>query len=611
MNTAIIKAIQHEIGVEVDGGWGEGTKSALPALGPGSSRTNLVYILQYLLYLNGFNPNGFDGGFGNGVTTALKAFQTLMKLDVDGYCGRQAWSALVVSCGDTARSANACDTCFEITTERAQLLKDNGFQVVGRYINGFISNEKPKKIQVGELETIFNAGLGVFFIYQGDNTKISDFGYANGYEAGLRASKCARKYNILADTIIYFAVDLDVYEDQIETDIVPYFEGIQNSIDNYFKIGVYAPRKVCSVLAEKNLTVSSFVSDMSTGFSCNIGSKMPNNWDYDQFKEISNYNNELDIDKVTYRGRIPTTTSVGEGDYNYIKADNVEVIQILEEIYELAGTYIQTYHPTEPRQWEDTTKDRNILVLQFLRQIAYDDFAWDLVAGEIDDNWINFAKNALPINMAEEYLYISNNCRVGLIHLAVVLESNIFNHPLITTSLTNVITDLSGWAGDLISFASELNEQVAEADRDNFTVEQIMNKLGGKTGSTQKFDYEDLIQDVDAVNLWENLRTQRIDTVFSNYYNTNVSRFRFSTFYNKLVERGNLPSEVLSSNSVHDILYAIAYQYLSRNNTEIAGCVSDMFATILYDNYDIEDWASKVSEAFATKITNLIDAENA
>ena len=66
MNTALIKMIQYEVGTDVDGGWGEGTMSSLPVLGPGSTRTNLVYILQYLLYLNGFDPNGFDGGFGNG-----------------------------------------------------------------------------------------------------------------------------------------------------------------------------------------------------------------------------------------------------------------------------------------------------------------------------------------------------------------------------------------------------------------------------------------------------------------------------------------------------------------------------------------------------------------
>ena len=83
MNTALIKMIQYEIGTDVDGGWGEGTMSSLPVLGPGSSRTNLVYILQYLLYLNGFDPNGFDGGFGSAVTTRLKNFQELVKLAVD------------------------------------------------------------------------------------------------------------------------------------------------------------------------------------------------------------------------------------------------------------------------------------------------------------------------------------------------------------------------------------------------------------------------------------------------------------------------------------------------------------------------------------------------
>ena len=292
MNTALIKMIQYEIGTDVDGGWGEGTMSSLPVLGPGSTRTNLVYILQYLLYLNGFDPNGFDGGFGNGVTTALKNFQSLMTLDVDGYCGRQAWSALVVSCGDTTRSANACDTCFEITAARAQLLKNNGFEVIGRYLTGYISEDKPKALQEGELETILNSGLKVFLIYQENNRKIEDFSFASGKSAGLLASEAAMHKRIPKGTVIYFAVDMDVYEDQIDDSIIPFFKGINASIREDYRVGIYGPRLVCTRISEAGLSVSSFVADMSSGYSRNVGQKIPSDGNYDQFKEISNYPGE-------------------------------------------------------------------------------------------------------------------------------------------------------------------------------------------------------------------------------------------------------------------------------------------------------------------------------
>ncbi len=45
---------------------------------------------------------------------------------------------------------------------------------------------------------------------------------------------------------------------------------------------------------------SSFVCDMSSGFTCNIGQKMPENWAYDQFAEISVANSTfsgMDYDK--------------------------------------------------------------------------------------------------------------------------------------------------------------------------------------------------------------------------------------------------------------------------------------------------------------------------
>ena len=134
-NNAIKKAVQFEIGVDADGVWGNGTKNALPVINIGSGYKDLIYLLQYLLYLNGFDPNGFDGIYGNGAKTAVINFQTLMNLDADGIVGAQTWFALAVSSGDTSRAANACDTRFEITEERINVLKNNGYEVVGRYIN--------------------------------------------------------------------------------------------------------------------------------------------------------------------------------------------------------------------------------------------------------------------------------------------------------------------------------------------------------------------------------------------------------------------------------------------------------------------------------------------
>lgn len=606
-NTAIIKAIQSEIGVDVDGGWGNQTKNALPVLGPGSSRKNLVYLLQYLLYLNGFDPNGFDGGYGNGVTNAVKQFQTLYVLDADGYCGKQTWSALVVSCGDTSRSANACDTRFEITDTLAQTLKNNGFEVIGRYING----GSFKELREGELERIFAAGLKIFFIYQESNNSLEDFSYSKGYNAGIAASERARAHKLPVNSIIYFAVDLDVYAENIDTNIVPYFKGIKDSIDNNFKIGVYGPRKVCSELAQNNLTTSSFVSDMSYGYSCNIGNPIPSDWCYDQFYEISNYVEGFDLDKVIYRGNIPATENLNSDEYTFVNENNNNVISFLETIYNCANDFINSsLNTTRPTPLTNNTITKNALVLQFLREPIYSGVAWASVVEGLDSIWISYAKERITTNPLEQYIYINNTTKIGLIHFAIVMESNLINRYVRNESnFTDPFVDLAGWAGDLLQFASTLDEKIAIEDRNSFTVDKLIEEIGNMS-TVYGFDLEDLIQDIDAVNIYHKLLTKSINDAFEEYYKSNEQKLRFNQFYIELSNRNDLPNGITQTSSVYELLYAFAYQYLAKTTDDIATCISSTaFSTILYNNYDIDDWADKVANAFATKIAELVNLE--
>lgn len=600
-NMAIKKAIQSEIGVTVDGSWGNGTKNALPALTVGSNKTNLIYLLQYLLYLNGFDPNGFDGSFGNGAKNAVMNFQELMHLDVDGSVGPQTWFALVLSCGDTSRKANACDTRFEITPARAQTLKNNGYQVIGRYING----GSFKELREGELQVIFNAGLKVFFIFQENNRLISDFGYNNGYSAGLKASRYARKHHLPDNAIIYFAVDLDVYEDQIADYIIPFFKGICDALDDNFKVGIYGPRLVCQRVSDENLAISSFVANMSTGYSCNIGQKMPSNWCYDQFTEISNFNNDFDIDKVIYRGNIPafnTTNEDSENDYTLSK--NEEVFEYLMQIYNHANNYCKSLSTDE-----FSTSYINSLVLQYLREKSYNGAEWALVTGEtLDSKWLNYINGKMSDNRFNEYIYINNLNKIGLIHMAVVTESNLINSSTRpNNNLTSAIKDLSGWAGDLLSFAAEL-----DANKKSLTLNQIIDRLGTK--ESKSFDLEDFFQDIDAVNTYKALVEKPIYEVYREYYNTNSSRTRFTKFINYIRERGTLPSNISQDASDYDLLYHTAYQYLDRNamDDSLLGSINATLQTaleVIFKHYDEEVWADLVAQAFATKLENLSKAE--
>lgn len=75
-NKALIYALQIEEGIpEPNGTFGPSTTALLPTLSQGSTLTKFIYILQYSLYVNGFDPNGFDGSFGPGCREAVREFQ--------------------------------------------------------------------------------------------------------------------------------------------------------------------------------------------------------------------------------------------------------------------------------------------------------------------------------------------------------------------------------------------------------------------------------------------------------------------------------------------------------------------------------------------------------
>lgn len=76
-----------------------GATITLPILSKGS-KGGEVKTLQRLLNALGYTDSNkkslaVDGSFGNATLYALKAFQKAEGLDVDGYCGKQTWTALI------------------------------------------------------------------------------------------------------------------------------------------------------------------------------------------------------------------------------------------------------------------------------------------------------------------------------------------------------------------------------------------------------------------------------------------------------------------------------------------------------------------------------------
>lgn len=316
-NRALIYGIQTEQGIpgyQQTGSVGPTTRDRLPNLSLGDTGV-FVKFLQYAMYVNNFDPGAFNSSFSTDVKNKVFEFQEFVGLTPDGSVGRSTWLSLLVSSGDPTRRGTACDCITEVTAARAQTLKNAGYKTIGRYLSN-VTGGLNKKIQPGELDTIFEAGMTVFPIFQTRGSRVEDFSTSQGMTAAAEAHKAASSYGFKKDTIIYFAVDFDALGYQITDSIIPHFEGINQKFQELggkYKVGVYGPRSVCSSVSENGLAVTSFVSGMSNGFSGNLGYPLPKNWAFDQISTISLGSGDgfIEIDNNINSGRDNGQSSVG------------------------------------------------------------------------------------------------------------------------------------------------------------------------------------------------------------------------------------------------------------------------------------------------------------
>lgn len=312
---ALIYAFQKKINTDADGSIGNKTYLAMPNISVGASDSDLVKILQCALTCNGYTIP-IDGNYTDTVKNAVINFQSFVRLDLDpevtlGSVNRRTWSALLQSKGDPLRTANACDCATVLDKEKATLLAQNGYTIVGRYLTGTVIADNvrvSKAMTHDEIRAITNAGLRIFPIYQDGGARADYFKYDQGFSDATKAVGAAVALNIPYGEIIYFAVDYDFNEAQCKEKIIPHFEGIakymNETIFNY-KVGIYGSRNICSTICEKGLACSSFVADMSTEYSGNQGFTMPENWAFDQFHEyrFMGQNISFSLDKDMASGR--------------------------------------------------------------------------------------------------------------------------------------------------------------------------------------------------------------------------------------------------------------------------------------------------------------------
>lgn len=518
MNKAIIKVLQAIEGYPVSdatGNFGAGTKDKLPML-PQQTNPEAFYLFRAALCCNGYDT---DLNYSwDGIDTTVIEFQKDMILDQNGKADVNTWMALMISRGNIDRSSNGCDTRFEITTDRLKQLKGAGFEVVGRYLTG----GSFKELRVGEAERIIDGGMKLFPIFQESGTNMSYFTAERGRNDALNSSIAAHKYGMPKETIIYFAVDTDPLDYQIDDYILPYFKSLYENFDPDYQIGVYGTRNTCTQVCEKGYALTSFISDMSYGFSGNMGFKIPKNWNFDQFYELKKSDTgwDFDLDKTTYSKRYPVVDHIEHRNYIQPEIPAVpigtpSILSFISDIRTLETMYKKQYDDTIGSIIGGTPLLPSMLVLamtNFLRSQEYKDWEWYFTTGHVIDNgFVSDVQEKQPDIWNHIYDYIkqdkSDSPRlkmtdgdIGLIdfsHFAASLEAYLGNGlpPGFWAS----------WGGDL---ATGMGDTTVNYDRRNDpgfeiyagkTLQEISDATIGK--ETLRCNYTDFCCDFDAYKI--------------------------------------------------------------------------------------------------------------
>ena len=586
MNKALIKVLQAIEGYSVadaTGNFGSGTKANLPII-PTNGIMNQIkeakatYLVKFALCCNGYDIDISTSVWNNELTTIISRFQSDICINKTGICDVDTWMSLLLSKGNPDRSCIACDTRFEITDEVATYLKNNGYQVVGRYLTG----GDFKELRANEVHRILNAGLKLFLIFQESTTDLSYFTQARGIQDAKNAVIAARKYGIPGDNFIYFAVDTDPTDYDISTYILPYFKAISENIDVKYKVGIYGTRNVCTQVINAGYAETCFVSDMSTGFSGNMGFKMPTNWNFDQFAEISNIaigNNTIDLDKVAYSNRYPVVTNI----YSNISDYNNYIAQ-LEDLY-------RTYKTEETGSC--TPQDILLGVTNFLRSFNYGDNIWYVVTlREIDNEFIEYVRTEsnLLYNSLREYAATINNTTkalhdnfggyIDIGHLAATIEGYLY---------PNLVDDYwFGWGGDLSTLMLDVDEEFSKESNTKTYVELARKLLGANSS----FGYADVCTDADAIYIANRIRnnmTYRPLSAAISYYYYSDAETRMSNYLTdlNLTSSTNLETimSVIDSKMGSSMTGAVINNILGKNpSNEVYMACLQAFAEYILEN---------------------------
>lgn len=162
----------------------------------------------------------------------------------------------------------------------AVALKASGIEFVGRYYGGSLS----KRLSVSEAEALSAVGLRLMVFYQEFNNSVARFTPEAGTEQASRALDSARTIGQPQSSSIFFAVDFDPAQSELNGPVRSYFASVQavfGAAGNPYQVGVYGSGLTCRFLSDQHLVSRTCLSD-SAAFRGSAEFAQSGKWDVKQ-----------------------------------------------------------------------------------------------------------------------------------------------------------------------------------------------------------------------------------------------------------------------------------------------------------------------------------------
>jgi hypothetical protein len=163
-------------------------------------------------------------------------------------------------------------------------LASSGLDFVARYYRD--PQSRWPALTASEARALSAAGFKIVAVYEWHSGRPEYFSYQAGYYDAISAYRQALLAGQTAGSAIYFAVDFNARDPQIQGPIDQYFRGISSGLASVgglsrYRIGVYGSGVVCAYLKQAHLVQYAWLSSASSW----TGADYPN-WNIRQLKPL-------------------------------------------------------------------------------------------------------------------------------------------------------------------------------------------------------------------------------------------------------------------------------------------------------------------------------------